>query len=65
MVTEDDLAIGRIYPGLSRIREVSREIAIEVAGIAYERGLARKERPDDIPTAVRAAMYEPVYRSVV
>lgn len=61
LVTEDDLAMGRIYPGLSRIREVSREIAIEVATIAYARGLARKAKPDDIAAAVEHAMYEPVY----
>lgn len=60
-VTEDDLAMGRIYPSLSRIREVSRAIAAEVARIAYDRGLARAPRPDDIDAAVAAAMYEPVY----
>lgn len=60
-VTEDDLAMGRIYPSLSRIREVSRAIAVEVARIAYDRGLARAPRPDDLDAAVAAAMYEPVY----
>lgn len=65
MVTADDLAMGRIYPSLSRIREVSRAIAIEVARIAFERGLARRERPADLAEAVTAAMYEPVYHSMV
>jgi malate dehydrogenase (oxaloacetate-decarboxylating)(NADP+) len=60
-VTEDDLAMGRIYPSLSRIRDVSRAIAVEVARIAYDRGLARAPRPDDLDAAVAAAMYEPVY----
>jgi malate dehydrogenase (oxaloacetate-decarboxylating)(NADP+) len=60
-VTEDDLAMGRIYPSLSRIRDVSKAIAVEVARLAYERGLARAPRPDDLEAAVAAAMYEPVY----
>jgi malate dehydrogenase (oxaloacetate-decarboxylating)(NADP+) len=60
-VTEDDLAMGRIYPSLSRIRDVSRAIAVEVARIAYDRGLARAPRPDDLDAAVAAAMYEPIY----
>lgn len=65
MVTDEDLAMGRIYPSLSRIREVSRAIAIEVAGIAYARGLARRQRPADLAQAVTDAMYEPVYHSLV
>ena len=60
-VNEDDLAMGRIYPSLSRIREVSKAIGVEVARLAYERGLARAPRPDDLEAAVAAAMYEPVY----
>ena len=65
MVTEEDLAMGRIYPSLSRIREVSREIAIAVAEVAYTRGLARRSRPRNLPRAVTEAMYEPVYHSMV
>ena len=65
MVLDEALAIGRIYPGLSRIREVSRAIAIEVARIAFERGLARRERPANLEEAITAAMYQPVYRSLV
>ena len=65
LVTEEDLAMGRIYPSLTRIREVSRAIAIEVATIAFDRGLAQVERPDDLAAAVSAAMYEPVYQSLI
>lgn len=65
LVSPEDLAMGRIYPSLSRIREVSRAIAIEVARIAFDRGLARAERPDDLAAAVTAAMYEPVYHTMV
>jgi malate dehydrogenase (oxaloacetate-decarboxylating)(NADP+) len=65
MVTEDDLAMGRIYPSLSRIREVSRVIAVEVARLAFDRGLAQRERPEDIAAAVHEAMYVPEYHSLV
>ncbi len=65
LVTADDLAMGRIYPSLSRIREASRAIAIDVARVAFDRGLARAERPADLAAAVTAAMYEPVYSPMV
>ncbi len=65
MVSEDDLAMGRIFPSLSRIRDVSKAIATEVAEIAYRRGLARAPRPDNLEEAVAAAMYQPEYPSFV
>ncbi len=64
-VTAEDMANGRIYPTLSRIREVSAAIATAVAGIAYERGLATEPRPDDLPGYVRAFMYNPTYDPLV
>ena len=65
LVTDDDLAVGRIYPSLSRIREVSHAIAIEVATLAFDGGLARVERPADIAAAVADAMFEPHYVPLV
>lgn len=65
MVTEDDLAMGRIYPSVSTIRAVSKAIAIAVAEIAFARGLARVDRPTDLAAAVTAAMYQPEYHSLV
>ena len=64
-VTADDMANGRIYPTLSRIREVSAAIATAVAGIAYQHGLATEPRPDDLPGYVRAFMYNPTYDPLV
>jgi malate dehydrogenase (oxaloacetate-decarboxylating)(NADP+) len=61
LVTDDELAAGRIYPELQRIREVSGKIAYEVAEIAFRRGLARCPRPDDLAAAVASAMYKPSY----
>ena len=61
MVNEDDLQQGRIYPSLGRIREVSAHIAEAVASVAFQRGLARADRPADLGTAVREAMFQPEY----
>ncbi|MDX2417827.1 MAG: NAD-dependent malic enzyme [Xanthomonadales bacterium] len=60
-VSEYDLERGCIYPPLSRIREVSATIAYEVATIAFEKGLADREMPDDLMAEIRAHMYQPVY----
>lgn len=35
-VTEKDLRVGRIYPRLQEIREISVQIAVAVAEYAYE-----------------------------
>ncbi len=60
-VTAEDLALGRVYPALSRIREVSLYIAVAVAEVAYARGLTREAKPADLLAHIRALMYEPVY----
>lgn len=65
LVGPDDLALGRIYPALNRIREVSAHIAVAVAEEAYARGLATLPRPADLMAAAQAAMYQPVYEPYV
>lgn len=60
-VGEEDLAQGRVFPGLRRIREVSLAIATAVAGEAYRAGLARTPRPDDLRRHIASLMYEPTY----
>jgi malate dehydrogenase (oxaloacetate-decarboxylating)(NADP+) len=62
-VTADDFAVGRVYPSLTRIREVSKKISVAVAEFAWKEGLAGIPRPADVPAAVEAAMFEPVYQS--
>lgn len=64
LVGEDDLAVGRIYPALTRIREVSAEIAYRVAALAFKEGLATVDEPDDLRAAVHAAMYTPEYHDL-
>lgn len=64
-VTEDDLAAGRIYPVLSRIRDVSAKIATAIARVAYDQELAVEPEPPDLAQAVRDFMYEPAYNPLV
>jgi malate dehydrogenase (oxaloacetate-decarboxylating)(NADP+) len=61
-VSYADLAQGRVYPPLPKIREVSAAIATAVAEVAYQQGLARHPRPDDLASHVREAMYYPQYQ---
>jgi malate dehydrogenase (oxaloacetate-decarboxylating)(NADP+) len=60
-VSDEDLALGRVYPSLSRIREVSALIATEVATIAYREGLASGEPPEDLLAHIREQMFQPLY----
>jgi malate dehydrogenase (oxaloacetate-decarboxylating)(NADP+) len=60
-VTESDIQRGRLYPSLSRIREVSALIARDVAKIAYDDQLTDKEEPDDLLADIHQHMYQPVY----
>ena len=65
LVTEDDLAQGRIYPSLTRIREVSAVIATAVAEVAFKRSLTKMTRPADLSAHIKAQMYDPTYKEYV
>lgn len=64
-VSAEDLSVGRVFPALRKIREVSLAIAAAVAEEAYREGLARRVRPTDITADIRGRMFEPVYRDYV
>ena len=64
-VSEDDLAEGRIFPPLARIRDVSAKSGAAVAEVAYRRGLAVRPRPDDLLAFMKSQMYVPDYESYV
>jgi malate dehydrogenase (oxaloacetate-decarboxylating)(NADP+) len=62
-VSEEDLALGRIYPPLGSIRDVSAAIAVAVAEVAYRRGLASQPAPDNLLAHIEAQMYIPRYEN--
>lgn len=60
-VKDSDLERGRVYPSLSRVREVSALIARDVAKLAYDQGLTDKQEPEDLLAEIHASMFQPVY----
>lgn len=61
LVTDADLAMGRLYPDLKRIRDVSAAIGAAVAQVAFDRGLTKLPRPRDLAAFVRAQMFSATY----
>jgi len=61
LVSEADIEQGSLYPALPRIREVSAHIAAAVADVAYQRGLATGQAPNDLIAYVQSQMYDPHY----
>ncbi|MBV5308694.1 NAD-dependent malic enzyme [Chromatium okenii] len=61
LVGEDSLAVGRLYPDLTLIREISVQIAVAVGELAFAEGLAGIERPADLEAFIRARMFIPEY----
>jgi malate dehydrogenase (oxaloacetate-decarboxylating)(NADP+) len=62
-VTREDLEQGRIFPPLSRIREVSLHIAIAIARLVFTRKLTAMKEPSDLPGFIKSKMYDPVYQT--
>ena len=59
LVTPDDLAVGRLYPPLDNIREISVKIATKVATEAYQEGTASTyPEPEDKEALVRSFLYD-------
>jgi malate dehydrogenase (oxaloacetate-decarboxylating)(NADP+) len=63
--SDADLASGRLYPPLARIREVSSRIAAAVAEEAWDRGLARRSRPADLEADIAAHQFDTAYPVLV
>lgn len=60
LVTQDDLNVGSIYPPLTKLREISAEIAAAIVHQAYEKGVATNARPENILSYVKSIMYNPL-----
>jgi malic enzyme len=59
-VTDAELAAGLLFPSISRLRDVSFEVATAVARQAIREALASFDE-DDVECAVRETMWEPSY----
>ncbi len=65
LVTADDLAIRRVYPPLTKIREVSAKIAAAVVEECHREKLAQLPKPADVEADVRARMFVPDYADYI
>jgi len=64
LVTEEDLELGRMYPPLSKIKEISLKIATKVAEEAYKEGMASTyPEPEDKEAFIRSKLYNYDYDS--
>jgi malate dehydrogenase (oxaloacetate-decarboxylating)(NADP+) len=62
-VTDEDRAVGLVYPPFTRIRKISAVIATAVAERSYELGLAsRLPKPSNLMEYAERCMYNPEYR---
>jgi malate dehydrogenase (oxaloacetate-decarboxylating)(NADP+) len=64
-VSKADLDTGSLFPPLSDIRAASRAIAVRVAEVAYEEGLAEFPRPENLAEHLEHILYEAVYPDYV
>jgi malic enzyme len=60
-VRAEDLAAGSLFPPVAELRGVTADIAVAVACEARDSGVGRGPADAELPSAVRAAMWEPVY----
>jgi len=64
MVQDSDIAVGRLYPPLSALREISIKIATKVAIEAYKSGSASTyPEPEDKETFIRQQLYDYTYNT--
>jgi malate dehydrogenase (oxaloacetate-decarboxylating)(NADP+) len=61
-ITDEDFAQGLIYPRVRNIQKVSVNVAVRVAEVIFESGLAGVKRPKNIRRFVEKKMYHPMYR---
>ena len=60
-VTEQELQSGLLYPPQTDILKTEVSIAVRVADLVFERGLAGVDRPSDVRVFVEAQLYTPAY----
>ena len=62
MVTDENISSGQIYPSLSSIQEVSKNIALAVVRQAEKDGLVSSKLPNDLGQHIDKYIYRPVYQ---
>ena len=60
-VDSEQLEQGSIYPPLNQLRQVSFNIALAVAEMAYKQGYAQVPLPENLSKAINELIYDPTY----
>jgi malate dehydrogenase (oxaloacetate-decarboxylating)(NADP+) len=60
-VTQAALEQGSLYPPLAQVRDVSVQLAVAVAEVAFRQGHAGIERPVSLVEHIRWCVYDPSY----
>ena len=61
MLTPDEKEKGMVFPPQKDILEISYNIAVRVAKVAFDSGLATVGRPQDIAEWIKGMVYKPEY----
>jgi len=61
MISKEDLSRGRLYPPLEKIRDISFNIAVNVAQVAFDNKIAQLPCPENLEKSVRDTMFQPNY----
>jgi malate dehydrogenase (oxaloacetate-decarboxylating)(NADP+) len=64
-LTAEEMSKGIVYPHISRIRQVSLEVAVAVARTAFLEGLAGIKEPVDLERFLSDHMYSPEYVPII
>ncbi len=64
-VTAEDLKTGCLFPSLTRIREVSANIALAVAKVVFAHSLTVMPEPADLYGHIKSTMYEPAFQPYI
>jgi malate dehydrogenase (oxaloacetate-decarboxylating)(NADP+) len=62
--TSAELEQGVVYPAISRMRDVSVQVAESVALAGHREGLALLPVPEDLGAHIRSLLYQPAYSAV-
>ncbi|CAF1394142.1 unnamed protein product [Rotaria sordida] len=66
LVTEEDLAVGLVYPSIEKIHDVSRSIAVKLAEYAYAHNLAALyPKPDNLDQFIKSNQYTAEYQDIL
>jgi len=61
-VTQENFDSGLVYPSIRDVLAVETEVAIDVAKLIFEKGLAEVEQPEDLREFITSKMYQPEYQ---